>query len=302
MKSIISVLIAILIGGGISETCAKENNHTPWIYELLPSGTHFYNGYFREGIAFVTSETAFLAAGILVNDRLEKEKRNELNIPLLFASQIYAIDKWRYYQKRQITAHQKYPYDKNPVKYDGSSLSKLLSAPFTPEVSLSTFVMTWAALGIIDGIISYTAKNKYYSDISSVYAQDRHMSREKGTAYYELSSFVASYGAAVSEEMIFRGCLLPILDSKFGKKTGLLATSLIFGLLHIFNKDIDRPVYFISQATAAGFILGYHVQHNDYKLSKAISAHFWYNFVSMTTTWIANPSENPLGVGVSFVF
>lgn len=128
------------------------------------------------------------------------------------------------------------------------------------------------------------------------------MNRKSGTYYYECMAFAGSYGAAVSEEMAFRGFLMPLLDRKYGKRTGLITTSLTFGLFHLFNADIDKPVYLVSQATVAGFIFGYHVQQNDYRLSEVIAAHFWYNFALLTTTWLHNPKENPLGIGVNFTF
>ena len=81
---------------------------------------------------------------------------------------------------------------------------------------------------------------------------DHYMSRKNGTAAYISSAGAVSLGAAVSEEMLFRGIVLPILDYKFGQRTGLITSSLVFGSLHLFNPDIDRPLYFISQATAAG--------------------------------------------------
>ena len=102
--------------------------------------------------------------------------------------------------------------------------------------------------------------------------------------------------------MLFRGILMPSLDNRFGKRAGLVSSSVIFGLIHLFNSDIDKPVYFIGQATAAGFAFGYQVQRNRYRLDKAVAAHFWYNIVSMTTTWLVNPEENPLRFSVKVAF
>lgn len=287
----------------VSNIYAKDDDRVPVFYAIVPGGTHFYDGDIGEGMAFFITEVSLLTMGVLTNNKLEKDKRTELNIPLLLASQLYAIDKWRYFQKTQLRFRQKYPNYKSIIRFDSTPLSELLLAPFNPKVISSPLVITFAALGVIDGIIvSYSKDNKKYSDISTVVALNNQMSRKTGTYYYESIAFAISYGAAVSEEMMFRGLLLPLLDYKFGKRTGLITTSLIFGLLHLCNSNINQPIYFITQATLAGFVFGYHVQRNDYKLSKAIAAHFWYNFVSMTTIWIINPKENPLGIGVRFEF
>ncbi len=38
------------------------------------------------------------------------------------------------------------------------------------------------------------------------------------------------------------------------------------------------------------------------KLAKPIAAHFWYNFLAITTSFILDPEDNPLGAKVSFNF
>lgn len=175
-----------------------------------------------------------------------------------------------------------------------------MTAPFEKKIISSPLVWTFALLGLVDGIVSYTDRRKKFSDISNVRAINNKMNRTAGTFYYESSAFAVSYGAAVSEEMLFRGLMLPVLDYRYGKKKGLIFSSLIFGFLHLSNPDIDKPFYHFSQAALAGFVFGYNVQHNNYKLSQAIAAHFCYNFISMTTTWLLNPKENPLGIKVKF--
>jgi membrane protease YdiL (CAAX protease family) len=278
------------------------DTRVPLLCLVLPGGTHFYAGEILNGIVFSTSEISLFVTGILTNNRLLEDDVKELNIPLILASQVYTVDKWLYFQKSQLEFQQEYPECECPVKLDLTPLPDLLTAPFKPRVFLRPLVITFAVLGVVDGIISYPEGSGKYSDISSVVAVGNEMSRQAGTCYYESMAFATSYGAAVSEEMFFRGLLLPVLDWKLGETAGLVTTSLTFGLLHLSNSDIDRPVYLVTQATLAGLIFGYNVQRNDYRLSEAIAAHFWYDFVSMTTTWILNPKENPLGVSVTLRF
>jgi membrane protease YdiL (CAAX protease family) len=272
----------------------------PFIYELLPGGTHFYTGDTFEGAAFLSLEMLLSAGAIASNSRLNRSEVKEWNVPLILAGQVYSVDKWRYFQKISLRTNKS--GSKNGVRFDPSPLPHLFRAPFDPGNIMSPLVITFTLLGIADGIIGYTHHDQRCRDISTVNALGYRLNREEGTLYYETASAALSYGAAFSEEMLFRGMLLPKLDYSFGKRTGLVTSSLIFGLLHLTNSGIDRPLYFVSQATLAGFMLGWSVQRGDYHLGNAIAAHFWYDFASLTTTWLMNPRENPLGISVGFTF
>ena len=224
-----------------------------------------------------------------------------MNVPLLLSGQVYAIDKCDY-SRSNLAAFLSPEYPAGSAAGDVSPLADLMSAPFRGDVIFSKFVLCWAALGVLDGIVAYPRRPPSWGDIDGTRMYGRRMERDGGTALYGTSAAALSWGAAVSEEMLFRGILLPALDYRFGKRAGLVTSSAVFGLMHLFNSDIERPVYFIGQATAAGFVFGYHVQNNMYRLDKAIAAHFWYNMVSMATTWLMNPEENPLGFGIEVKF
>ncbi len=287
--------------GTPSDSNTENLEFPPLFFWMLPGGPYFYEGDIAGGLSFSLLEASLLTAGILVNDSLENDYKQEWNVPLLLSSQVYMIEKFSYYRK-YVLRIKRHPDHDFALEVDDTPFSELLTAPFTPKVVFSPFVLAIAVLGVIDGIVSYPAGERGYNDISGVKAMGSSMNPHVGTLYYETAAFSASYGAALSEEMVFRGMLLPMLDHSFGKTTGLVSTSLVFGLLHLFNPDIDKPLYFVTQATLAGFVFGYQVQKNDYKLGKAIAAHFWYNMISMTTTWLINPKENPLGIGVTFKF
>lgn len=278
-----------------------SSSEIPTGYLLLPGGTYFYEGDYKTGAAFAIPEIGLLTAGVLINDKMgQQDKTPEINVPSLLSFQLYAVDKWSYFQKEVLRVKAENPEFK--LKIDDTPLSDLMVAPFKREVISSPLVVAFALLGIADGIYGYPEKKKSFSDIDNVTAMGNRMSRDSGTGYYEGMAFAVSYGAGVSEEMLFRGFMLPVVDYKYGKRAGLVSSSLTFGLLHAFNPGLQNPAYTVTQATLAGFIFGYSVQKEDYKLSKAIAAHFWYDFFSMTTTWLANPNENPLGVQVTFRF
>ncbi|MBI4552722.1 MAG: CPBP family intramembrane metalloprotease [Candidatus Latescibacteria bacterium] len=292
----LALLLVFMLG--TSNTSAQDDTRIAPFYALVPGGVHFHDGDIGTGLVFSATEVSLLTTGILINHRFD---RRELNVPLLLAGQLYAVDKWSSFQKRQLRLQARDP-NASSLRVDPTPLPRLLVAPFDPRVVSDPFVLTFAALGFIDGIVAYPRHHRTFSDIATVRAFSRRMSRATGTSYYEGAAGVVSYGAAVSEEMTFRGLLLPLIDHRFGRRTGLVTTSVTFGLAHLFNADIDKPVYFLSQATIAGFVFGYHVQRHDYRLSTVIAAHFWYDVVSATTTWLINPQENPLGVQVGLRF
>lgn len=282
-----------------SSLFAQEDAPIPWYYSILPGGSHFYIGDYKEGALFSTTEVSLFSLGYFIKDKINK-KNYEINVPFLLAGQIYIVDQWSYYQKILIKYDKKYPNRSKSIRFDSTSITKLIGSPFQKKSLLSPLVISFALLGIVDGIISYPTHEKSYANISTITAIDSKMNREQGTMLYESMAFSVSGGAAVSEELIFRGLLLPVLDYKFGKGFGLLSTSFIFGSLHLLNTGVDKPFYLFAQAFVAGFVFGNHVQRNNYRLSKVIAAHFWYNFFSATTTWLNNPKENPLGFRVQF--
>ncbi|MEM7138803.1 MAG: CPBP family intramembrane glutamic endopeptidase [Myxococcota bacterium] len=55
--------------------------------------------------------------------------------------------------------------------------------------------------------------------------------------------------APVTEEIVFRGWLMPMLGDRYGRTAGLIGSSVLFGLVHI---EPSAVIY----ATVAGFVLG----------------------------------------------
>jgi len=295
--TMIFVFCLILTAFVLPAAHAEEDCSVPLVYELLPGGTHFYTGDRGKGFAFLAAEVSLFAAGAL----LDRRETGGLNVPFILSGQVYAIDKYEY-SRRSLGGYFGATHGDDGARFTPSSLSGLMTAPFRKETVLSPFVLCWAILGIADGIAAYPAREGSWKTLTSARMYGGTFDRAGGTFVYESSAALLSWGAAVSEEMLFRGLLLPVFDRSFGKRAGLVASSLVFGMMHLFNSDIDRPVYFIGQATAAGFAYGGYVQRHGYRLERVIAAHFWYDFVSMTTTWLMNPRENPLGVGVGFAF
>ncbi len=271
----------------------------PYLIYILPGSTHFYEGDILTGSIFAAGEVSALATGIAINGRLD-QSTSEWNLPLLFAGQLYIIDKWSYLQKENAELKERAEENRKNFNYDAAPYTELLKAPFKPEVVCSPFVFLMAGLGILDGASTHISGTKTFSDIFRVHAMGNNMSRDQGTLYYESMSLMTSYGAGVSEEMAFRGIIMPVLDYEFGKETGLVITAFTFGAAHALNPGLGNPLSTVVFTTLAGLALGHEVQDDNYKIEKAVAGHFWYDFLTMTTAWLLDPASNSIGIGVSF--
>ncbi len=91
--------------------------------------------------------------------------------------------------------------------------------------------------------------------------------------------------SSVGEELFFRGVLLPGLGHVLGSQwLGLVASSLIFGLLHV--PASRRMIPWMFQAVAMGFVLGFlYLFTGD--LTVCVAAHFVVNQRNLTIvqTW-----------------
>lgn len=85
-----------------------------------------------------------------------------------------------------------------------------------------------------------------------------------------------SFGAAVAEELVFRGAIFRIVEEWLGTAAALLVSSVVFGLLHAANPGAT-PVSTIAVALEAGTLLGI-----AYSASRSlwlpIGLHFGWNF------------------------
>jgi uncharacterized protein len=79
---------------------------------------------------------------------------------------------------------------------------------------------------------------------------------------------------AVVEELLLRGFILESLRSKYSPAISILASSAIFGLLHIFNDNLS--IVGLVNITLSGLILGFlYVRFNT--LAAPIGMHFFWN-------------------------
>jgi len=297
IKLPIIILIFLIITGMTTGNIFADR--LPYLIYILPGSTHFSEGDNLTGSMFAAGEIAFLATGIAINGRLNSSM-SEWNMPLLFAGQLYVIDKWNYIQEENAEVKKIAEENGRDFKYDPTPYNELLKAPFEPDKALCPFVLLMGALGIADGASTHVSGTKVFNDIFHVRALGTKMSRDQGTLYYETMSFGASYGAGVAEEMIFRGEILPLLDYKLGKEAGLAITAATFGAAHALNPGLGNPLSEVVFATLAGLAFGHEVQEDNYNIGKSVAGHFWYDFLAMTTNWLLDPASNPIGIGIEF--
>ncbi len=269
---------------------------------LLPGGTNFYEGNYTKGTLFAVSEISLLATSIFFNNELKKNNDSEYyNYPFLFFNQLYTIEKSDY-----LLRSLKIKFNKSNFNYKIPTFNEMLYAPFNIEEIKKPFVLTFIAAGIIDAIISYSIapKSNGFKNINKVYGYGTEFNPTLGTSTYFATSGLLSYGAGVSEEMLVRGGILPILDYKYGKTVGLTVSSILFSAAHIPSylniEDTGQLIYAIAEITASSLIFGLNAQSNHYNIKTTIAAHSWFDFAVMTISWLLNPNENPLGFSVTF--
>jgi len=81
---------------------------------------------------------------------------------------------------------------------------------------------------------------------------------------------------AIGEEAFFRGFLNNEFSSRYGDGTGLVTSSVIFGLAHTGQGQTANAL----QATAAGFYFGWLHQKNGYAVGEGAALHYWFNVLA----------------------
>jgi membrane protease YdiL (CAAX protease family) len=95
-----------------------------------------------------------------------------------------------------------------------------------------------------------------------------------------------------AEEALFRGWLQPVLCDRWGARSGLIVTAVLFGLAH----SIHTPsVLAILNATLAGFLFGFLALRTG-GLAAPIAAHFGYNWAEQSIFGLTpNPGVDAMG-------
>ncbi|MBA3482069.1 MAG: CPBP family intramembrane metalloprotease [Pirellulales bacterium] len=106
----------------------------------------------------------------------------------------------------------------------------------------------------------------------------------RGVSWLGLAA--VAIAAGVGEELLFRGALQPLAERWWGLAAGLVAVSLLFGLVHAVS-----PAYFLF-ATIVGFYLGWLSAFFD-DLVAPIVVHAAYDFAALQVLRHAPNNKDP---------
>jgi len=102
------------------------------------------------------------------------------------------------------------------------------------------------------------------------------LSSSVGISPYSLGILIVG---SVLEEVAFRGTLLESLQQRFGIRTAVLMTSVLFGLAHAANPGVNLAAVF--NVTLAGIVFALFIVHSN-SLWPAISFHVVWNLAVKT--------------------
>ena len=191
-------------------------------------------------------------------------------------------------------------------RYDTISEKNLYLSPFRFKNIVTPITGGMAGLAAVFLVINHQYATHHFRDVKKMYVLDHYTDRNQAMALYGSVSLAMSWGAGVSEEYAFRNYLLPVFDYRYGRKKGLVISSLVFGSAHFTNMlfsehpNIIATLIQVGEASLLGFFLGLDVQRRGYSIGPAVAAHTWYNFILMAGSFFADPENNIFGVNVKF--
>ncbi|MBE9468785.1 MAG: CPBP family intramembrane metalloprotease [Bacteroidetes bacterium] len=299
---IILTILSITASAQIDSSLKVKPKYYPNWTLLIPGATHFYDNRILEGLVFSATEIGGITLGIIYDDKLKSNSTTPYyNFPLLIGMQAYNIDKCDWMRNRMELLKYYYP----DFKYDPVKFNDLLKAPFKAE-NIFTSITGGAIIVALAELFIGGRHTNNYGDIDKMSFFNRYIDKNSALAIYGATSLATSYGAGIAEEYYFRNAVMPLLDYKYGKKKGLIYSSLAFGSMHFSNvlfsnnPDYGATLLQVAEASIIGYFLGRDVQNRGYKIGPAVSAHMWYDFTLMVGSFLIDPKNNYLGVDIKF--
>ncbi len=137
------------------------------------------------------------------------------------------------------------------------------------ELKLDSFWKN-AGIGLLTGLILQSLV------IFVIFAYGSYLVIHVNPISYILPGFAIALSSAIFEEILFRGILFRLLEEKLGSIISLVISALIFGLLHLTNKNSDL-FSALSIAVQAGILLAAAFIYSK-NLWLPIFLHFGWNF------------------------
>lgn len=290
----VAVLLLLL---ALAASAAPDPVRSALLCALIPGGGHLYLHEYSTAAGYAGSIGALAAAGLWLDQRnqdLDRDK--EVNSFYLLSLKEWELSLFTTYRN----AHRHAGYNLAAAGLDDTPTAQLFTAPFQPRNLADPAVL--AAAGIALGLVAAasTHEDRRFNDISRVGLLGSTFNRHQGLALYGGDAFGLSLGAAVGEEALWRGVLQNELESAYGPRGGLYASAALFGLAHLVDLDGSISPGRAAFGTLAGWYLGTLFQQDRHRLSRAIAAHFWYDFTVMLAGFLLDPDENALNVRVTF--
>ncbi len=282
---------------------AAEPEPIPGWTVFVPGASYFYQGKMIEGSVFSVLEIGGIAMGLRHDKDLKSGSTTPYyNYPLWMGLQAYQTEKLILLKNNLEIFKHRHP----GFQYDALSGRELFLSPFKAENILTPITGGMVLLsGIVLGI-ELSGGSDDIRNVDRMYLIDRYVKRNSALPAFGAVSMAMSWGAGVGEEYAFRNYLMPFLDYRFGRKKGLMASSLIFGAGHFSNlmfsekPDYQAACVQVVEAAVAGYLLGRDVQNRNYRIGPAVAAHVWYDFTQMLGSFLIDPENNYLGVSVRF--
>jgi membrane protease YdiL (CAAX protease family) len=279
----------------------------------LPGGGHFYLRNPGAGAAYLVG-TLGLAGGavaLLNGEEFTLDGgASSAKVPVGIALGIAAQNLWFY---SIFDAYRDARVLRDDVGYQHpitrETLDELVVAPFDPRVLKSPWVWGGVPIALAAGLgFSYlldpdafrSARSINEVDKVNVFGHefDRAPGYLAGSAY-----FVALFApVGVGEEALFRGVIHTEMEERFGPTGGLIASSAIFGSVHVFNFLQDDPedaLVAVPLIAAIGGSLGLAYQHTGYQLKTSVAMHFWYDTLLSMAAFALDPEHQPFVVNYS---
>lgn len=272
----------------------------------VPGASYFHQKKYVEGSIFAAIEIGGIYLGLKYKDELKSNSNSPYyNFPMSIGQQAFQIEKLANFKNHL----EQFKFRNPDFRYHDISEKELYLAPFKKENVLTpiTGVMVFLA-GVTLGANYYLGTlndSPTISDISRMSLGDSYMSRNQALAIYCPMGAVQGWGAGVAEEYTYRNWLMPLLDYKYGKKKGLIFSSLAFGASHIQNyfkanspETKNAALSQIATTSIAGLVYGLDVQRRNYNIGPSVAAHAWFDMIVMVGSFLINPENNYLGVDI----
>jgi membrane protease YdiL (CAAX protease family) len=95
---------------------------------------------------------------------------------------------------------------------------------------------------------------------------------------------MASVGAPLVEELLFRGLTLRAIEKRFGGVAGVLGSAVLFGALHAFSGGLSGSSWSLVGGLAVYGITFAVVTRWWGRVGPAVFAHLWLNGMASITT------------------